>query len=121
MIQMEKADRARPPVLQGRSRRVDLPDGSVIFITVNSDQNGPLEVFVRLDDPTLYEWTTALTILITRALRAGQKLSSIADELVMIHGPTTGHFIPGTKEKSPGIVSRIGKALHDLDEMDKTA
>ena len=49
--------------------------------------------------------------MITRMLRAGEKLEDIGHELQEIHGPNTGHFIPGTNIRSPSNVARIGRRL----------
>lgn len=87
----------------------DDDDDTTVFITVNFQNEAPFEVFIRLDDPALYEWSTAVTLLITRALRAGESVCDIADELSEIHSPRTSHFYNG--EQFPSLMSRIGKIL----------
>jgi len=101
----------RPEELQGGTQRVLLPNGSPMFVTVNYFEGRPTEVFVRYDDPALCEWISALTILITRLLRAGEKLEDIAEELSQIAGPESGHHVPGTHDWSPSLVARVGRAF----------
>lgn len=102
---------ARQDTLDGATYKVRLGDGSPMYITVNSQDGQPYEIFVRHDAPELFEWATALTVLITRLLRAGQTMADIARELQQIHSPVTSHMILGTDEKCPGIVARIGQVL----------
>lgn len=83
-----------------------------MYVTVNHDSDRrPFEIFVRLDDPMFFEWTVALTVLVTRALRADQPLTDIAKELTQIYGPTTAHAVPGENRVCPGIVCRLGEVL----------
>lgn len=101
----------RPYKLNGHTYREVLGNGSRMYITINEHDGTPFEVFVRYDDPATYEWITALTTMITRRLRDGAKLIAIAEELLEIHGPQTGHMIPGTANWSPSLVARIGRTL----------
>jgi len=100
---------ARAERLEGPTYKVTLDNDARMYITINESENQPCEVFVRLDDPALYEWIAALTILITRLLRAGQSLQAIGEELEQIHGPGSRHMIPGTNIQSPSIVARVGR------------
>lgn len=107
-------DRRRLPTLDGRTYSAALPfepPRDVLYVTVNADDDGPFEIFVRIDDPELHEWMTAVTVLITRLLRAGQPLSVIGADLQEIFGLTTQHIIPGTRRMVPGIVARLGQIL----------
>ena len=101
----------RPSTLSGPTYRETLGDGSRMYITINESAGAPYEIFVRYDDADKYEWITALTTMITRLLIAGQPLEAIGRELQEIHGPNSGHHIPGGGEWSPSIVARIGRAM----------
>lgn len=103
----------RPDILQGVTYKAEI-DGEKpfpIYITINSHEGKPFEVFIRLDDPDLFEWMVALTLMITRSLRAGETLQAIAQELIEIHSPATRHFIPGGGGECPSLAARIGKVL----------
>ncbi|HSH42350.1 MAG TPA: hypothetical protein VK973_09535 [Arenicellales bacterium] len=64
----------RPQRLDGCTVRVPLEDGRPLFVTINTLEDGrPVEVFVRLDDPELFEWVSVLTVMISRALRSGSR------------------------------------------------
>lgn len=90
--------------------RVPLEDGRPLFVTINTLEDGrPVEVFVRLDDPELFEWVSVLTVMISRALRSGESLAVIAADLMEIHSPRTNHFHRG--HRFPSLVSRIGTVL----------
>ena len=98
-----------------------MPDGDRLYLIANQQDGDPFELFVRHDAPELFEWTTALSVLITRLLRAGERLEDIAAELREIHSPLSGHMIPGTSEWCPGLVARIGRELQrHADEARRT-
>ena len=114
--------RERPDTLNGATYRATLDDGKPLFVTVNSDENGaPCEVFIRMDNPELFEWVTLVTVLITRLLRAGQQLDTIADELQEIHSPKSRHFIPGGGGECPSLAARIGMILKSHLEQGREA
>lgn len=104
-------DQTRDDVLTGATYKVRMEDGDRMYITVNEQGGIPFEVFIRFDRAELHEWIAALTILITRLLRAGQQLEAIADELQEIHSPASGHMIPGSPDWCPSLVARIGQVL----------
>lgn len=104
----------RPEALHGTTRKivVETPDRAYrVYVTVNEQDGRPFEIFVRCDHPQLYEWITALTLLITRLLRQGDSLEAIAEELQTIHsGATSAHFLPGG-EQCISMVARLGRVL----------
>jgi len=93
----------------GATRLARLDDGRPLFVTVNWDADGrPLELFVRLDDPDLHEWVTALTRFVSMALREGLPLGLIIEELEAVHSAKTRHVLPGSTDVCPSLVARIG-------------
>lgn len=106
-------DQVRNDVLTGATYKVRMEDGDHMYITVNEQGGVPFEVFIRFDRAELHEWIAALTILITRLLRAGQDLPAIAAELQEIHSPASGHMIPGSPDWCPSLVARVGMVLMD--------
>ena len=105
----------RPEKLDGPTYCVRLEDGKPLYVTVNEMDGQPAEVFFRIDDPELFEWVTVLTVVISRALRCGEKLGTIAEDLMEIHSPRTNHFHRG--QQFPSLAARIGSVLarHELE------
>ena len=82
-----------------------------LYVTVNEQDGKPFEVFVRCDHPQLYEWITAMTLLVSWLLQRGLPLDVIGRELRIIHsGATSAHFLPGG-ERCLSMVARIGAVL----------
>ena len=82
-----------------------------IYVTINEQNGVPFEVFVRCDHPQLYEWITALTLLVSKLLQDGWQLGEIGRELQIIHsGATSAHFLPGGG-RCLSMVARIGAVL----------
>lgn len=96
-------------MLRGVTYKATLDDGKPMYVTVNEQDGRPVEVFIRMDEPEIYEWVTTVTILITRLLRAGEPLEAIAMELQEIHSPKTSHFVKG--KQVPSLPARIGLLL----------
>lgn len=103
----------RPEKLDGATYKGHTHDGKPMYITVNEKEGRPFEVFVRVDDPDLFEWMTALTVMITRCLRHGDTLAAIADELMEVHSPKTRHFVDGGKGEAVSLAARIGTVLKE--------
>ena len=99
----------RPDTLRGRTYKASLDNGKPLYVTVNEQDGRVVEVFVRLDEPEAFEWVTALTVLITRLLRAGEPLEAIAQDLQQVHSPRTAHWVKGVLV--PSLPARIGVVL----------
>jgi hypothetical protein len=104
----------RADVIGGPTYKVTIetPDRTYrTYVTINDQDGNPFEIFIRTDNPQLYEWVNAVTILATRLLRLGVPLGEIAAELQTIHsGATSMHFLPGG-ERCISMVARIGTVL----------
>ncbi|HEX5504535.1 MAG TPA: LAGLIDADG family homing endonuclease [Thermomicrobiales bacterium] len=109
--------RARPPVLHGYTRNIKAPEGTV-NITVNSDEAGPLEVFINVgrggsDVSALAE---ALGRLVSLALRIpspmpqDERLREMASQLRGIGGSRSIGFGP---EQVRSLPDAVGKALDE--------
>lgn len=85
--------------------------GRAMYVTINTMPDDTLEVFVRKDEPKFHELATVVARLASMALREGVAPQVVADELMDIHSPETGHMIPGTSETCPSLTARIGKTL----------
>ncbi len=104
----------RPEVLSGPTYRakVDLPEPVKFYLTINEHDGKPFEIFMRTDVPHLHEWVNAITLLVTRMLRAGIPLGDIAAELQQVHsGGITLHM--AGNEQCPSIVARVGRKMSE--------
>lgn len=112
----------RPAVLNGPTYRADiaLPEPVKFYLTINEHEGRPFEIFMRTDVPQLHEWVNALTLLVTRLLRAGFPLEEIAAELQQVHsGGITMHMVGN--EQCPSIVARVGRKMAEHLTREKTA
>ena len=80
-----------------------------VGFTVIDGVETPVEVFINTKDLTHYQWTTALTRLITTSLLHGVSLDTICKELLDIHDPKGGYLY--RQEFIPSITAQIAKAL----------
>ena len=101
----------RELILNGPTYEIRTPEGAELKVTINEQNGQPFEIFVQCDDAVIYQWVALATILITRLLRDGHSLNQIADEMQEIHCPSTGHYIPGTRDWCPSLIARIGRTL----------
>ena len=98
-------------ILDGRTYRIKMPEGNDLLVTINDKDGQPFEIFVESNDPAIYQWVGLATVLITRLIRDGHSLDQIAEEMQEIHCPYTGHIIPGTNQKAPSMIARIGRTI----------
>ena len=113
VVSIQQGIKARPAVVQGYTRQVSAPEGKV-NVTINSDEQGPLEVFVNVgkagsDIAALAE---ALGRLISLNLRVLSPLSQtdrakeIADQLRGIGGSRSVGFGMQQVRSLPDAVAR---------------
>lgn len=109
------AIRARPAVLHGYTRNIKAPEGTV-NITVNSDDDGPVEVFVNVgragsDVAALAEALgrlVSLTLRIPSPLPLDDRLREVVSQLRGIGGSRSVGFGP---EQVRSLPDAVGKAL----------
>jgi len=102
----------RPDVLTGQTHKIKIPttDGEFSFyITLNFSEGKPFEVFINSRNARYAEHMAALTVLISRMLQRGFELPEIAQDLLLIHSPETGHMARGGF--IPSLYARIGQVL----------
>lgn len=80
--------RKRPPITQGMTERINTGDGPS-YITINSDEYGPCEVFTSIGKAggNLAAQSEAISRLISLALRSGIEPKEIIKQLKGISGP----------------------------------
>lgn len=100
----------RPEVLMGCTYRINWPSlESGVYLTINECEGQPWEIFISSKDLKNVEWTTALCIMTSRNLRAGEDPQKIAEELKEIKGAHDGQWVDGKFYAS--IVMYIGELL----------
>lgn len=79
--------RKRPKVVSGKTYKIHSSMGTV-YITINEDDNGPLEVFLRIgkNGNQNYALTEAIGRLISVSLQYGVPVEVIIKQLKNIHG-----------------------------------
>jgi ribonucleoside-diphosphate reductase alpha chain len=103
----------RPPVVYGYTRQVNAPEGKV-NVTINSDEHGPLEVFVNVgkagsDIAALAEALgrlISLNLRILSPLSQADRAKEIADQLRSIGGSRSVGFGPQQVRSLPDAVAR---------------
>jgi ribonucleoside-diphosphate reductase alpha chain len=121
------APRPRPKVVKGKTYRMKTELGTV-FITVNEDEEGIVEVFVQglgKSGTASAAFAEAIGRLISLALRSGVKPSAIIDQLGLIRGPrpvvqedgTVVFSVPDAIAKAIGEYLKGGEQLKLLEEV----
>jgi hypothetical protein len=80
-----------------------------LYVTVNSQDGKPFEIFVNSSSPAFAEHMSVLAVFSSHMLRDGQGLGVIARYLGEIHSAFTGHMKTGGY--CPSIYARIGEIL----------
>lgn len=102
----------RDPVLSGKTYKIKPPEQSAAtYITINDHNDSPFEMFINSKDTTHYQWTSALTRIISAVMRRERKedMAFLANELKAVVDPAGGYWVGGKYVKS--IVADIGMAL----------
>jgi len=105
----------RPDVVQGYTRKLTAPEGKV-FITINSDDDGPLEVFATVgragtDIEAMADGMgrlISLTLRLPSTLSQAERAKAVAENLRGIGGSRTVGFGPAQIRSLP---DAIGKAI----------
>lgn len=99
----------RDEILPGPTVEVQIDNSRSMYVTLNYQNGRPFEIFIRLDEPEMFEWVNTVTVLVSRLLRAGESLEDIAEDLTGIHSPRTQHM--RGREMIPSLSARIGMEL----------
>jgi ribonucleoside-diphosphate reductase alpha chain len=102
----------RGSVLDGKTYKLRWPDlPNPIFVTINHDERGPIELFINSRNSLHNEWTVAVSVLVSKLLQAGYPLAKVAEHLQSINLSTSTAYDNGRHYAS--LVSRIGHLLAD--------
>jgi ribonucleoside-diphosphate reductase alpha chain len=105
----------RPDVVQGYTRKLTAPEGKV-FVTINSDEDGPLEVFATIgragsDIEAMADGMgrlISLTLRLPSALSQSERAKAVAETLRGIGGSRSVGFGPNQVRSLP---DAIGKSI----------
>lgn len=81
-----------------------------IYITINSYEGKPYEVFLNCKCPDSYSWLLTTTRLLSAIFRTGQDPKFIIDELKGVIDPKGGYFYP-KQGYIPSVQAHIGLIL----------
>jgi ribonucleoside-diphosphate reductase alpha chain len=100
----------RPEELTGTTYKLKTPlSDAALYITINNHNGKPLELFINSKDMRTYQWTVALTRVISAVFRHGGDCSFLIEELKSIQNPSGGYFKKG--KYIPSLVAEIGEIL----------
>jgi ribonucleoside-diphosphate reductase alpha chain len=123
---IQQGIKPRPPVVQGYTRQIAAPEGK-INVTINSDEQGPLEVFVNVgkagsDIAALAEALgrlISLNLRILSPLSQTDRIKEIADQLRSIGGSRSVGFGMQQVRSLPDAVARaLEMHLEFLEKQD---
>jgi hypothetical protein len=88
-----------------------------MYITVNFQNNKPIEVFINTKDPSHYQWITTITRMLSAIFRKGGEYEFIIEEMKQIHDPIGGYYAKLKKgEKTiffPSLIAHIGYVIEN--------
>lgn len=109
----------RHEFLTGTTAKVRWPGmNSALFLTVNWMEGKPYEVFMNSKDQKSLEWQMALTILMSKCLRAGISLDEIAKEFLQVQALEGGWAENGEGKQKywPSLIAYLGYKLQLIQD-----
>ena len=111
----------RPELIQASTAKISWPGlSSSIYLTIGYIDGKPYEVFLNSKDQKALEWTMALTILMSLALRMGVPLEILSSEFQQVHALEGGWADAGDgtgKQKYwPSLISFLGHKMRQMQE-----
>lgn len=104
----------RPEVLQGQTYKLRWQNSNVYMTVNNYEENGklvPFEIFINTKEMTHFQWTVALTRMISAIFRRGGDISFVTDELKSVFDPNGGAFTMG--RYVPSFIALLGITLEN--------
>ena len=122
----------RPEFLMGSTYKIKPPIAEhAMYITINDiilnedtdhETRQPYEIFISSKAMDNFQWTVALTRVISAVFRKGGDISFLVEELLSVYDPSGGYFKKGGVFM-PSLVAEIGSVirrhLQSLGMMDK--
>ncbi len=105
----------RPQRLPGETSQIRWRDDPSYYLTVNSLNGLPFEVFINSKSTVHSQWIAAVTRLATGIFRRGGDVSFLAEQLIEVHDPNGGSWERVQGEEKPiyvpSLVAMIGHEL----------
>lgn len=104
----------RPESLQGHTYKIDW-QGNAAYVTINDftspeGKKIPFEIFINSKQMDHFQWTVALTRMISAVFRRGGDVSFVVEELKNVFDPKGGTFVKG-KGYVPSFIALLGATL----------
>ena len=107
-VQIKLAPRTRPDLVQGITYKMQTAYGN-LYVTVNEDNQGPLEVFAVMGKAGGFfsAQTEAITRMISLALRSNVAVEEIIDQLKGIRSPDVSFSDGGVVFSLPDAIAKL--------------
>jgi ribonucleoside-diphosphate reductase alpha chain len=104
---------ARPHELTGQTYKIKW-ENSNIYVTINNswDEHGnvmPFEIFINSKKMEHFQWTVALTRMISAVFRRGGDISFVTEELKNVFDPNGGTWVNG--RYVPSLIALLGQTI----------
>ena len=110
----------RPEMLRGSTYKIKTPYSEhALYVTINDmivnagtpyERQRPYEIFLNSKNMDHFQWTVALTRIISAVFRKGGDSAFLVEELHAVFDPRGGYFKPGGKF-TPSLVAEIGSVI----------
>lgn len=104
----------RPEVLQGMTYKLKWSNSNTYMTVNNYEENGkliPFEIFINTKEMTNFQWSVALTRMISAIFRRGGDISFVTSELKSVFDPNGGAFTMG--RYVPSFIALLGITLEN--------
>ena len=106
----------RPEILHGSTYKIETPlSEHALYVTINdiviNGQKYPFEIFLNSKNMEHFQWTVAMTRIISAIFRHGGEVVFLIDELKSVFDPNGGYFKKGGKYM-PSLVAEIGEVIN---------
>ncbi|MCA1800136.1 MAG: hypothetical protein LC650_02435, partial [Actinobacteria bacterium] len=123
VIASDKAPRER--ILDGQTYKLKWQNSN-FYVTINNRiQNGkltPFEIFINTQDMSHFQWTVALTRMMSSVFRRNDDIGFVIEDLKSIMDPNGGAWVDGKYQ--PSFIALLGQTLEQhlkyLSDDDKT-
>ena len=121
VVQMMHHERVeRPEMLRGSTYKIKTPlSEHALYVTINDttlnagtpyERQRPFEIFINSKNMDNFQWTVALTRIISAVFRKGGDSTFLVEELHAVFDPRGGYFKKGGKF-TPSLVAEIGSVI----------
>ncbi len=110
----------RPEMLTGSTYKITTPvSAHALYVTINDmtlnegtpyERQRPFEIFLNSKNLENFQWTVALTRIISAIFRKGGDNTFLVEELQAVFDPRGGYFKPGGRFM-PSLVAEIGSVI----------